>query len=141
MTDIQAAIGLEQLKKLDAILARRRELAANYTHLFSDCSEIATHPVGVLDSALAWMFYPVLVSNRDRVAADLKAAGIDTRIAYAMPTYQQPCVVDKYLELKVHCERAEYICAHVLNLPMFHDMSEAQQRRVADEIKKSIGSL
>lgn len=138
MTDIQAAIGLVQLIKMGSILERRQELAENYTRMLNGFIDIKTHSSGYLDSDLAWMLYPILIKGRDKVAADLSAVGIDTRIAYPIPTYQQPCVSSKYPDLDSNCPRTEQICSQVLNLPMFHDMTELQQRRITDEIKKSV---
>ena len=138
MTDIQAAIGLAQLDRLPAIVEKRQTLAKNYEKMLQGCPGLQMQqPSDFPESSLSWMLYPILIENRDAIAADLKAAGIDTRIAYARPTYRQPCVQEKYPHLKVSSPRAEYICSRILNLPMFHDMTESQQQRVSDAVKES----
>jgi len=139
MTDMQAAIGLQQLSRLPSIVGKRRALANRYGQLFDGCDGVEVQRVEDFEGfELAWMLYPILVENRDAVAQDLKAEGIDTRIAYARPTHRQPCVQAKYSDLRVSSPRADYICDRVLNLPMFHEMTEAQQARVSEAVKRSV---
>ncbi|AOR37640.1 glutamine--scyllo-inositol aminotransferase [Streptomyces fodineus] len=130
MTDVQAAIGLVQLKKLDAMIARRRELAARYDTLLHDVPGLTP----VRDPAHGqsnFQSYWVLVDGdfpvgRDDLLAVLAEAGVSARrgimAAHLEPAYAgHPCA-----PLPV----TERITRETLILPLFHTMTEEQQDRV-----------
>lgn len=133
MTDMQAAIGLRQLDKFDAILEKRRKIAEYYYGRFGGSKKIVLPKVRP-GSKSGWFFAPILVENRDALAKELKAAGVDTRVAYPMPVYEQP-FYSRYAGSgkKPDCPNAKWMTDRVLNLPMFHEMSDAQLGYVADE--------
>lgn len=89
MTDISAGIGLSQFRKLEWMLRERRRIAERYDSFFKNHPKIELMKCIRLESRHAYFFYPILIDNRDHVAATLKDKGIDTRIAYPMPVYEQ----------------------------------------------------
>ncbi|MFJ3670760.1 DegT/DnrJ/EryC1/StrS family aminotransferase [Streptomyces sp. NPDC090106] len=136
MTDVQAAIGLVQLGKLDAMIARRRELAARYAELLADVPGLT--PVrdpghGQSNFQSCWVLvdeaYPL---DRDQLLAALAAAGVSARrgimAAHLEPAYAgQP-----HVPLPV----TERITRDSLILPVFHTMTEAQQDRVVAVLRE-----
>lgn len=125
-TDLQAAIGLKQFEKFEVILKRRAEIAEFYYREFGRSKDIiiASPREG---SRCAWFFAPILVENRDRVAKELNAAGIATRIAYPMPVFEQPFFKpyrDK--KKKYLCPNAKWMTERVINLPMYHALTNDQ---------------
>jgi perosamine synthetase len=132
-TELQAAIGLAQLTKLDSLVASRLELAANYSQELSD---IALRYTSTVDNGTnSFFLYSILVPNRDWIAQRLKERGIETRICYPIPLYDQP-ILRKYK--KHRCPVAEEACASILNLPLFFRMTRLQQQRVAKEIREAL---
>lgn len=65
MTDIQAALGCSQMKKLDRFLAKRRELVNGYNEAFADCENIIT-PYQLPDTNSGWHLYIIQIKNCDR---------------------------------------------------------------------------
>ena len=91
MTDIQAAIGLAQLKKLPIFLEKRKNIAKKYDELFNQY-DLNVKTISTLrkNSINPYFLYPILIDNRDQIALYIKKKyGIDTRIAYSMPVYEQ----------------------------------------------------
>jgi perosamine synthetase len=132
-TELQAAIGLAQLTKLDALLSNRLELASQYTQELSDIA--LRCPITIENGVNSFFLYSILVPNRDWIAQRLKERGIETRICYPIPLYDQP-ILKKYK--KRRCPVAEETCAGILNLPLFFGMTRLQQRRVAKEIRDAL---
>ncbi|MET7697387.1 MULTISPECIES: DegT/DnrJ/EryC1/StrS family aminotransferase [unclassified Streptomyces] len=136
MTDVQAAIGLVQLGKLDAMIARRRELAARYDTLLKDVPGLT--PVrdpahGQSNFQSYWVLpdedFPV---GRDDLLAALAEAGVSARrgimASHLEPAYAgHPCA-----PLPV----TERISRDSLILPLFHTMTEAQQDRVVAALRE-----
>ncbi len=139
MTDIQAAIGLAQLKKLPGFLESRRRVASQYDELFSKY-DIKAKPVSTVreDSRNAYFFYPVLVDDRDRIAHVLREKyGIDTRIAYPMPVFKQELYSSKSAECRhLACPVAEEVTSKILNLPIFPEMTYEMVQTVVISLKE-----
>jgi dTDP-4-amino-4,6-dideoxygalactose transaminase len=136
MTDVQAAIGLVQLGKLDAMIVRRRELAARYDALLQSVPGLT--PVhdpahGQSNFQSYWVLldedFPV---GRDDLLAALAEAGISARrgimASHLEPAYEgHPCAA-----LPV----TERLSRDSLILPLFHTMTEAQQDRVVAALRE-----
>jgi perosamine synthetase len=137
LTDVQAEVGLVQESRLDGFLEARRRLAARYADRLAGRAD-----VGLLSplpgSEPAWFSLPVLVPDRDGVAASLRAAGIETRSLYPIPTYRQP--IPEYGGDEEPRPRAEAAAAAVLNLPVFYAMSDAQVDEVCDALAGAVGA-
>lgn len=135
MTDVQAAIGLEQLKKLDAILAARRTLAERYNRMLSGLPGI-TIPYAPPEAPHTYQSYavrldPDLWPSRDQVMAHLLADGIASRRG-VMAIHLEPLYRRLFPDVRLPVTEAA--SAQTLLLPLFAGMSEAEQDRV-------IGSL
>ena len=91
LTDLQAALGMSQLARLDTLIARRQTLAARYDEL------LTTLPLKALrqktDRSSGYHLYVIQVAERDKLFARLRAAGIGVNVHYipipAQPYYQQ----------------------------------------------------
>jgi dTDP-4-amino-4,6-dideoxygalactose transaminase len=133
MTELQAAIGLAQLGKLDSFLADRQKLAGQYRNEFGVMG--LQMPSEVPGGQNSYFLFSVLLNNRDVVAERLKNRGIETRVCYPLPLYDQP-ILKRYK--KIRCPVAEGACRGILNLPMFFGMTASQQRRIMDEVREAI---
>lgn len=136
MTDVQAAIGLVQLGRLDAMIARRRELAARYDDLLHDVPGLT--PVrdpehGQSNFQSYWVLldedFPV---GRDDLLAALAEAGVSARRGI-MAAHLEPAYAD---HPSAPLPVTERITRRSLILPLFHTMTEAQQNRVVTALRE-----
>jgi dTDP-4-amino-4,6-dideoxygalactose transaminase len=126
MTDIQAAIGLVQLGKLDQMVARRRMLARRYQQFLCGIQGVliaADPPFGQTNYQSFWMLLPedCLVS-RDDLMRSLAEAGISARRGI-MAAHLEPAYADVHADLPV----TERLTSDSLILPLFHEMTLDQQ--------------
>jgi dTDP-4-amino-4,6-dideoxygalactose transaminase len=134
MTDLQAAVGIVQLGRLDEVIARRRVLAAAYQAALSEvpgirCVEDPAHGQGNFQSF--WVevqeSYPL---SRDELLEHLASQDISARRGI-MAAHRQPAYTDlAHGPLDV----TERLTDTTLILPLFHQMSDEQQSRVVDAI-------
>jgi perosamine synthetase len=142
MTDIQAAIGLEQLKKLDYILERRQELANRYNKLLGSVDGITTPFVP--DYAIhtyqsyALRLDPEIVAPRELVMERMLAHGIATRRG-VMAIHEEPLYKEKR-QVQVSLPVTEQATRQTLLLPLYTTMSEAEQDYVVESIKTALVS-
>lgn len=136
MTDVQAAIGLVQLGKLDAMIARRRELAARYDELLRDVPGLI--PVrdpehGQSNFQSYWVLlteeFPV---GRDDLLGALAEAGVSARRGI-MAAHLEPAYAD---HPRAPLPVTERLTRDSLILPLFHTMTEAQQDRVVAALRE-----
>jgi dTDP-4-amino-4,6-dideoxygalactose transaminase len=135
MTDIQAAVGLVQLGKLGRMIARRRELAQRYHELLADVPGLETvqdPEYGRTNYQSFWVLLPAdFPVARDELLRLLADNGISARrgimAAHMEPAYEQ----DNDVRLPV----TERITSSSLILPLFHQMTEAEQDSIVSVIK------
>ncbi|MCM2423065.1 DegT/DnrJ/EryC1/StrS family aminotransferase [Streptomyces sp. RKAG293] len=139
MTDIQAAVGLVQLGKLDEIVARRRALAARYEALLQDVpglSAVRDPAYGQGNFQSYWVLpaedFPV---GRDALLAALSDAGVSARRGI-MASHLEPAYEG---HPSAPLPVTERISRDSLILPLFHTMTEAQQDRVVAVLREQAG--
>ncbi|MFE7409685.1 aminotransferase class I/II-fold pyridoxal phosphate-dependent enzyme [Streptomyces laurentii] len=130
MTDIQAAVGLAQLEKLDALVARRRELASRYGELLADVpglTPVRDPAYGQGNVQSYWVLlaedFPV---DRDALLGLLAEAGVSARRGI-MASHLEPAYADHPAAPLPVTER---LARDSLILPLFHTMTDEQQERV-----------
>ena len=121
LSDLHAAIGLVQLEKLDALLARRAAVAEWYAEALRDVDEVALPAVraGTVHGRFLFSILARDRALRDRIEAALGRAGIETRICWPLPVYRQRAYVERVRPLS--CPVAEDVATRVLSLP-FHPL-------------------
>jgi len=136
-SDINCALGLSQLGKLDRFLARRRELAALYDKALAPLAPVVRPVPRMVDSESGWHLYVVLIdfeaAGMDRAAlmGDLRERGIGTQVHY-IPVHHQPYYKRRYGEILL--PGADKYYARCLSLPLFPAMAD-------DDIDRVVGSL
>ncbi|MFT6981251.1 MAG: UDP-4-amino-4,6-dideoxy-N-acetyl-beta-L-altrosamine transaminase [Crocinitomicaceae bacterium] len=135
LTDIQAALGITQLKKADKGLAKRREIAAIYTDAFEGLDQIISTS-GVIEGH-AYHLYVIEVENRRGLYDFLREQNIFTQIHYIpvhlMPFYKS----DGWKEGDF--VNAETYYSRCISLPMFPTLEQDEQQFVIDKIKEFYG--
>ena len=135
MTDIQCALGVSQMKKLDRFVTRRRELVARYNEAFKDVEGIVC-PAQAEECNNSWHLYVVQVADRKRMYDKLRKAGIYANVHY-IPVYKHP-YYQEHGYVGVCCPNAEDLYAHMLSLPLYPGLTDEEQKYV---IKTCIAEL
>jgi dTDP-4-amino-4,6-dideoxygalactose transaminase len=137
LTDIAASIGIEQLRKIDKFLARRKMLASRYDRAFKDLPLILP-PRPHRGSTHAWHLYVVRLTaaakcGRDELIARLSERGIGTSVHF-IPLHRQPYWRDRYALLNDQFPATEQAYQSMLSLPLYTRMTDGDQQRVIDEV-------
>src|SRR5690606_2798434 len=144
MTDIQAAIGLVQLKRLDAMQARRREIVAQYQTAFAEFEELEI-PTERPDVESAWHLYVLrlhlekLKITRGQFIEELKNRNIGTSVHF-IPIHLHPYYRDKYDWKPEDFPVAYREFQRVISLPLHPGLSDEDVEdviaAVADVVEK-----
>lgn len=146
LTDIQAALGLSQLSRLDAMIARRREIASLYDAALAGLD--AARPVQAAPEMRARSghhLYAVRIDfsglGKPRAAAmaELRAAGIGSQVHY-LPVYKHPYYRPAFPDGEERFPNAEAYYREALSLPCFPDMADNDVARVADALAAMLGA-
>ncbi|GAA2775422.1 DegT/DnrJ/EryC1/StrS family aminotransferase [Kitasatospora cinereorecta] len=137
MTDIQAVIGLVQLRKLPAMVARRRELAARYRELLGDLAGglVADPEHGTGNFQACWLLLPEDAPDRTVVLARLAERGVSARRGIMAAHLETPYKGTARVPLPA----TELITGRSLILPLFHTLTEQQQDRVVAALRDAVG--
>ena len=136
MTDIQPAVGREQLKRMPEIIAARRRLAARYTDLLKDNLGIGT-PYEPDWARSNFQSYSVRLPERLDQRAVMQAmldAGIATRRGI-MCAHREACYAGTGHASLVHSEAAQ---DHCIILPLYPQMNEEEQDTVVNQLKSAV---
>ncbi|MBA5686094.1 UDP-4-amino-4,6-dideoxy-N-acetyl-beta-L-altrosamine transaminase [Rugamonas apoptosis] len=136
ITDLQAALGLSQLSRLDEFVARRRALAARYDTLLAPLA--LRTPGQAASGRSAYHLYPIHVApERRRAVFDaLRAQGVGANVHY-IPVYQQPYYQRLGFQSGL-CPQAESYYAGAISLPLYYALSEAEQDQVVAAVRSAL---
>jgi dTDP-4-amino-4,6-dideoxygalactose transaminase len=142
MTDIAAAMGVEQLARLPQFVQRRQHLAARYQAQLAGLPLVlpADAPAG---DAHAWHLYVVRLgpgarAGRDEIIQALSDRGIGTSVHY-VPLHRQPYWRDRYQLTPARFAHAEAAYQCMLSLPLFTAMHDTDQDRVIGALHELLG--
>jgi dTDP-4-amino-4,6-dideoxygalactose transaminase len=135
---IQAGLLLVKLAHLAKWNEQRRERATEYNRLLANAEDVIT-PFEPSWSRAIYHLYVVRVEDQQGLITRLKQADIHTGIHYPIPLHLQKAY--KHLGYaRGAFPKAEKIAAEIVSLPMFPQLTEQQQARVAEEIRNFVGS-
>ena len=145
MTDIQAALGLHQLRKLPQFQARRREIFQRYNEAFSRLEELQT-PVERPEVEHAWHLYVLRLNlerlrvSRNQFIEELKARNIGTSVHF-IPVHLHPYYRDRYgykpEDFPVACREYQ----RIVSLPLYPRMSDQDVQDVIDTVADVVRNL
>ena len=142
MTDVAAAMGVQQLARLPQFVQRREQLAQRYHAALADLPLVlpATAPAG---ERHAWHLYVVRLAasariDRDTLIQALSDRGIGTSVHY-VPLHRHPYWRDRYQLTPAQFPHADAAYQTMVSLPLFTAMSDADQERVIAALRDLLG--
>jgi dTDP-4-amino-4,6-dideoxygalactose transaminase len=145
MMDIQAAIGIHQLPKLDHFIDQRRDIAEYYSREFADIAELALPKYAPYDQRHAWHLYTPLVRierlsiDRDRFMEELKKHNIGSGLHYKA-IHHHAWYREHMPIADLELPNASYASERILSLPLFPKMSMDDARDVVAAVKDVIAA-
>lgn len=137
ITDIQCALGLSQLRKLDRFVSRRQQIAARYREALAGIPDLFFQ-AGADDRISAHHLFAVHLDpdryDRREVFEALAARGIRCQVHY-VPINLQPFFREKYGTAEGDCPVTEHLYQGALSLPLFPAMTDLDVERVIDEVR------
>ena len=129
MNDVAATLGLVQLRKLDRLNARRRQLTRHYDRCFAELDWVRT-PVEKAYTRSSKHNYVVRVPDRDELISYLREHGVSASVHY---------VPNHFYHMYRHCKAdlpvTERVWKEIVTLPLFPDMTESQVEQVVDTVR------
>lgn len=137
LTNVQAAIGLAQLERIQESLCKKRRMAETYSHLLGDVPGLTLPQEQPYARSVFWM-YALLVNersplSRDELMISLKQLGVDSR-SYFVPIHRQPALTERGLFAGERYPVAEDLSQRGLYIPSGLALTEAQMRQVSDAL-------
>ena len=141
ITDVQCALGLSQLRRLDAWVARRNAIACRYRELLTGDERIELPPPAPAGSLHGYHLFPIRLRDgaeaRKTVFAALRAAGIGVQVHY-IPVYRLPYWRDTVGAPQDACPHAEALYSGLISLPMFPALTATDQDRVVTALSEAL---
>ena len=123
LTDIQAALGISQLKRLDSFVSKRREIAKQYFDELNDRMLPYQHP----DTKSSWHLFVIRLEKRRKIFQRLKEQDIMTQVHY-IPVNSQPFYNQQALK------NSDNFYKNCLSLPIYPDLTSEDQLKVISNI-------
>lgn len=142
LPEINCALGLTQLKRIDRILARREAIAFRYSNRLQACPDVTLPPMTCVNGRICWFAYVIRLTprfskaDRDRIAGYLVARGIGCR-AYFPPIHLQP-LYSKYTNASNKLDITEQSSSQTLALPFFNALTDDQIDQVCSALEEAI---
>ncbi|WP_415407169.1 DegT/DnrJ/EryC1/StrS family aminotransferase [Sulfurovum sp. CS9] len=138
-TDINAALGLVQLKKQDELREKRASIASRYDEAFKDDKNII-RPFVKEGRTTSWHLYVIKIDHRDEVIEKLKEIGVGCSVHF-IPIHKHPYYKDKYGYKNENYPIANRVFEKSLSLPIYPDMSDEEVDYVIKKVKKVLHSV
>lgn len=138
MTDIQAALGASQMKRLDAFVARRRELAERYDALLQDLPLVTPYVMGGADPS--WHIYVVRMAfdqiskTKQQIFEEMKEQGVVLNLHY-IPVHRQP-YYEKLGFRQGDFPQSEKYYDEAFTLPLYYDLTNDEQDHIVESLRK-----
>jgi len=131
-TEMQAAVGVSQMKKLPKIIEKKNHINEVYLNELSDISGIDAVSIDERCEPVFW-FTSFLADDADKLAAYLKEKGIQTR-RFFYPLHMQPCYQEKFSSNK-NFKISEDIYRRGISLPSSYCLTDKEQKCVIEAVK------
>jgi perosamine synthetase len=140
MSELHAALGIAQMKRIEEILEKRNKVAEIYSSKLKDVYGIKIPYIDRRVTKMSWFVYTIRLDkkiNRDRVIQFLSDNGIGCR-PYFAPIHLQPYFVDIFGYKEGDFPETEKASKSIIALPFFNDLKEEQIDYVVEVLKEGI---
>ncbi|TGL45849.1 UDP-4-amino-4,6-dideoxy-N-acetyl-beta-L-altrosamine transaminase [Leptospira perdikensis] len=142
MNDIQAALGVSQLKRLDTIVEKRHKVREYYDKILKDVGVVLPEQMDYAKSSLHLYVIQVIEkemnADRKEIFERLRVSGILVNVHY-IPIYRQPYYQKKYGFKYSDFPEAEKYYSNTISIPIYPELNQEDQDRVKDAMSKPIG--
>lgn len=135
LTDIQAALGTSQMKKIDRFIARRQELAARYDQLLANLP-LVTAPTAPDGFGHGYHLYTIQIDERRLVYEMLRERGVFTQVHY-VPVHHHP----RFGYLNASLPKTDAVYSRILTLPLFPTLTDVEQDFVVAQLIEVVDEL
>ena len=138
ITDIQCALGLSQLNKIEKFITRRKDIAKIYTESFKNIEGIVV-PLEEHLAKSSWHIYPIRVSaeKRMKIFEVLQKDGIKVHVHY-MPLHLHPFYKKQFGYKEGDFKNAEEYYSSAITIPLFPKMTKNEINYVISSVKKAV---
>ena len=139
-TDVQAAIGIAQLEKLDRALELRSAAAARYAQLLADIDGVELAPEDDAEHRRSWFVYVIVLEpgiDRASVMAQLRERGVDVA-EYVPCIHLQSYMREQFGFAEGLCPIAEGIASRTMALPFFPEIDAGDQEYVVESLRAAL---
>ncbi|HOW28988.1 MAG TPA: DegT/DnrJ/EryC1/StrS family aminotransferase [Elusimicrobiota bacterium] len=138
MTDIQASLGIGQVRRLDEMLKEKQRVADIYTSAFSKFKNLKAPFIPKYVDKHSWYMYAISVADhidRDKVVRGLKDRGIDTRLSFP-PVHTQPYYQKRFGYTNDSLPVSYKAWSKLINIPMWPGLPMDKQQFVIDSLRE-----
>jgi dTDP-4-amino-4,6-dideoxygalactose transaminase len=142
LTDIQSAIGIHQLRKLELFVEKRTHFAELYDQLLGDMNELEL-PKPVLNGRHSWHLYvlrlnlDLLTIDRARFISELRNRNVGASVHF-IPIFLHPFFKQWASLLHNHCPRSFELYPRLISLPLYPSMTEEEVKYVANAVREIV---
>jgi perosamine synthetase len=148
LSDINCALGISQMKRIDEIIARRQKLAEIYDRELAAISNIRRSPLQSDVGRISWFVYPIQLAReftraaRDRICESMLHKGVATG-RYFAPLHLQPVFRRAMWRgaPKLQLPNTEFVADRIIALPFFNQLTEKEIQDVCGALAESIDDL
>jgi len=135
LSNVLAAIGLIQMKHLDELLERRRELSENYLTLLKNIQGVII-PETTKNGKHSHQSFCIYVENRDTIMKEMRNIGIEVQICtYSL--HMHPAFMNNPMcRIEGKMTGSDYAYEHCLTLPLYHEMKISEQQHVISQLSR-----
>ncbi len=139
LSDLHAAVGIEQMKRLDFMLAQRKRVAHLYNEAFADLEGVqlpfSSHEMPHSYQSYMIQLRPPMTKTREQVMQEMLEAGVATRRG-VMAIHLEPYYHQRFPQVRLPV--TETATRHTLILPNYATMTEAEQAYVIEHLRRAL---
>jgi perosamine synthetase len=142
MTDLQAAIGIPQVARIDEIVEKRKKNAARLTAGLGQVAGV-TPPQELAGRSHVWHQYTILLDesiDRDAVIAGLSDAGVGSGIYYPKTVFDYDCYRNEPRVVIEDVPVAESVARRCLSLPVHQHLTDDQLDTIVESVRRAVGA-
>jgi dTDP-4-amino-4,6-dideoxygalactose transaminase len=137
LSNIQAAVGLVQMKYISELLNKRQLLVKNYVNLLKDNSDVGFQQVSQFGTH-SYQSFCIFIKDRDTVLHNMREQGIEVQIGTFSLHMHKAFNENPNCHINEDMKGSKYAFEHCLTLPLYHDLSIDDQEHVVEKLVEII---